>query len=103
MASCDYYVLQSIYEVINDKLEAIGTSLDELDLSVKIDELDVDLDNLESQLKIANKLKLLELVGTDIVSEENQKAIYEEIADELLSPTSFGVSAPGPIEQGDEF
>ncbi len=86
MASCDYYVLQDIYTTIDEKLQSIATTLDELDLSVKIDELDLDLDNLEAQLRIANKLKLLDSIGTDIMSEQDQINAYTDIMNELFVP-----------------
>lgn len=87
MASCDYYVLQSIYEAIDEKLGNIVSTIDELDLSVKIDELDLDLDNLEAQLRIANKLKLLDAIGTDIMTEQEQTAAYTALKNELFSPS----------------
>lgn len=85
MASCDYYVLQSIYETIDERLGSIASTIDELDLSVKIDELDLDLDNLEAQLKIANKLKLLDAIGTDIMTEQEQTAAYTALKNELFA------------------
>ena len=88
MASCDYYVLQSIYETIDERLGSIASTIDELDLSVKIDELDLDLDNLEAQLKIANKLKLLDAIGTDIMTEQEQTAAYTALKNELFAAES---------------
>ena len=85
MASCDYYVLQDIYESLDAKLDAIAENIDALDLDVKIDELDLDLDNLEAQLKIANKLKLLDSIGTDIMTEQEQTAAYTAIKQELFA------------------
>lgn len=90
MASCDYYVLQSIYETIDEKLGSIASTIDELDLNVKIDELDLDLDNLEAQLKIANKLKLLDAIGTDIMTEQEQTAAYTALKNELFAPSVSG-------------
>ena len=88
MASCDYYVLQSIYETIDERLGSIASTIDELDLSVKIDELDLDLDNLEAQLRIANKLKLLDAIGTDIMTEQEQTAAYTALKNELFAAES---------------
>lgn len=88
MASCDYYVLQSIYETIDERLGSIASTIDELNLSVKIDELDLDLDNLEAQLKIANKLKLLDAIGTDIMTEQEQTAAYTALKNELFAAES---------------
>lgn len=88
MASCDYYVLNDIYTAIDEKLTDIAEKIDELDLDVKIDELDIDLDNLETQLKIANKLKLLDSIGTDIMSEQDQAQAYSDLKDELFSSDS---------------
>lgn len=100
MASCDYYVLQDIYTTIDEKLQSIATTLDELDLSVKIDELDLDLDNLEAQLRIANKLKLLDSIGTDIMSEQDQTDAYTDIMNELFVP-SGGFEGGMSEEEGD--
>ena len=99
MTSCNYHLINDGFSSIESKLADIQESISTVEIQAKIEELDIDLDNLEKQLTIANKLKLLELVGTDIVSEENQQAIYEEIANELLGPTSFQVNAPGPMEE----
>lgn len=96
MASCDYYILQDIYESVDAKLDAIADNIDALDLDVKIDELDLDLDNLEAQLKIANKLKLLDSIGTDIMTEQEQTAAYTAIKEEL-----FSVEAAGEQNEGE--
>lgn len=88
MTSCNYHVLQSIYETTDQNLAAIAEKIDALDLDIKIDELDVDLDNLEAQLKIANKLKLLESIGIDIMTEEEQTAAYTAIKNELFAADS---------------
>lgn len=79
MASCDYYILQDLYESIDTKLGAIADTLDENDITVEIDKLDIDLDNLETQLTIANKLKFLDAVGVDIMTEADQTAAYTAI------------------------
>lgn len=99
MASCDYYVLQDLYEAIDTKLEAIASKIEEKEIDFSVDELDIDLDNLEAQLKIANKLKLLDSIGTNIMSEEAQQAAYSSLVNELFGPTSFGVSVPDPMEE----
>ena len=83
MTSCNYRVLNDIYNAI-EQLSAIPDKLDNLDISLKIDELDIDLDNLESQMKIANKLKLLEAIGTDVMTEQEQLAAYTAIKNELF-------------------
>lgn len=90
MASCDYYVLQDIYETIDTKLDTIASNIADNKFELNIDELDIDLDNIEKQLLIANKLALLDAVGVDIMTEEEQKAAYTEIADELFSVTIVG-------------
>ena len=90
MASCDYYVLQDIYETIDTKLDTIASNIADNKFELNIDELDIDLDNIEKQLTIANKLALLDAVGVDIMTEEEQKAAYTEIADELFSVTIVG-------------
>ena len=88
MTSCNYHVLNDLYEAIDAKLDTIAENLEELDIAVKIDELDVDLDNLEAQMKIANKLKLLEAIGTDIMTEQDQIAAYTAIKNELFAPAA---------------
>lgn len=95
MTSCNYHILNDLYNAIDTKLASIAETLDELDIAVKIDELDIDLDNLESQLKIANKLKLLESIGTDVMAEEDQIAAYKAIKDELF--------ADGPMASGGQM
>lgn len=83
MTSCNYRVLNDIYNAI-EQLSEIPDKLDNLDISLKIDELDIDLDNLEAQMKIANKLKLLEAIGTDVMTEQEQLAAYTAIKNELF-------------------
>ncbi len=84
MASCEYYLLQDLYDSIDTKLGAIAQKLDESDINVEIDKLDIDLDNLEAQLTIANKLKLLDAIGVDIMTEQEQAAAYTEIKEALF-------------------
>lgn len=99
MASCDYYVLNDIYEAINTQLGDIASKFDELDISLKIDELDVDLDNLETQLTIANKLKLLDAVGTNVMTEEDQIEAYNEIK-HILFPDAQDIIVGGGADAG---
>ena len=95
MSNCNYRVYNDIYQTLETNLADIASKLDELDLAVKIDELDVDLDNLETQLTIANKLKLLEAVGTDIMTEEDQLAAYNEIKTILFPNAATVVNGGG--------
>ncbi|MBO5476368.1 MAG: hypothetical protein J6A15_01275 [Clostridia bacterium] len=101
MTSCNYHVLNDIEGALETQLASIANKIDELDLDVKIDELDVDLDNLEAQLKIANKLKLLEAIGTDVMTEEDQNAAYTAIKNELFSSTSEAASGGDTDSSGD--
>lgn len=94
MTSCNYHVLNDLYDAIDTKLGTIAENLEELDIAVKIDELDVDLDNLEAQMKIANKLKLLEAIGTDIMTEQDQIAAYTAIKNELFVSSNEEVEQP---------
>ena len=94
MTSCNYHVLNDLYDAIDTKLSTIAENLEELDIAVKIDELDVDLDNLEAQMKIANKLKLLEAIGTDIMTEQDQIAAYTAIKNELFASSNEEVEEP---------
>ena len=73
------------FEAIEAKLEDIANSVSSVEIQAKIDELDIDLDNLEKQLLINNKLRLLELVGIDIMTEEEQTAAYQAIKEELFA------------------
>ena len=84
MASCEYYLLQDLYDSIDTKLGAIAQKLDDNNINVEIDKLDIDLDNLEAQLTIANKLKLLDAIGVDIMTEQEQTAAYTEIKEALF-------------------
>lgn len=84
MTSCNYHVLNDMEQALETQLSDIANKIEALDLNVKIDELDLDLDNLETQLKIANKLKILEAIGTDIMTEQEQLAAYTAIKAELF-------------------
>ena len=94
MASCEYYLLQDLYESIDTKLGAIAQKLDDNSINVEIDKLDIDLDNLEVQLTIANKLKLLDAIGVDIMTEQEQIAAYTAIKEVL-----FGSEEPEELEE----
>ena len=78
------------FEAIESKLDDIVNSVSSVEIQAKIDELDIDLDNLEKQLTISNKLKLLELVGIDVMTEEEQLAAYQDIKNELFAPSASG-------------
>lgn len=101
MTSCNYHLLNDLYQSVDAKLASIAETLDELDIAVKIDELDIDLDNLEAQLKIANKLKLLESIGTDIMTEEDQVAAYTAIKNELFAESVSTAGAGEDTVSGD--
>ena len=90
MSSCNYRLLNDLYTSVDTNLESIAEKLDNFDVSLKIDELDLDLDNLEKQLLINNKLRLLELVGIDIMTEEEQLAAYQDIKNEIFAPSASG-------------
>ena len=90
MSSCNYRLLNDLYTSVDTNLESIAEKLDAVDVSLKIDELDLDLDNLERQLLINNKLRLLELVGIDIMTEEEQKAAYQSIKNEIFASSVSG-------------
>ena len=87
MTSCNYHVLNDLYQAVDTKLDTIAGSLENLDVALQIEAIDIDLDNLELQLTLANKLKLLEAIGTDIMSEEEQIAAYTAIKEELFAPS----------------
>lgn len=88
------------FEAIESKLDDIANSVSSVEIQAKIDELDIDLDNLEKQLTISNKLKLLELVGIDVMTEEEQLAAYQDIKNELFAPSASGGQM---IEEEGEF
>ena len=90
MSSCSYHMINDGFEAIETKLAEIADSVSSVEIQAKIDELDIDLDNLEKQLTISNKLKLLELVGIDIMTEEEQTAAYQAIKQELFQLTASG-------------
>lgn len=90
MSSCNYRLLNDLYTSVDTNLESIAEKLDAVDVSLKIDELDLDLDNLERQLLINNKLRLLELVGIDVMTEEEQLAAYQDIKNEIFAPSASG-------------
>lgn len=102
MASCEYYLLQDLYESIDTKLGAIAQKMDDNNVNVEIDKLDIDLDNLEAQLTIANKLKLLDAIGVDIMTEQEQAAAYTEIKEALFgSAESAEPAEPAePVDDG---
>lgn len=97
MTSCNYRVLNDIYNTIEEELTAISEKIENLELNIDIAEIDVDLDNIERQLTLNNKLRLLELVGVDVMSEEEQLAAYKDIKNELFAPTASG----GTMEEED--
>lgn len=101
MTSCNYHILNDLYNTIDTKLGSIVENLEELDIAVKIDALDIDLDNLEAQIKIANKLKLLEAIGTDIMAEEDQIAAYTAIKNELFAESTSTAGAGEDTVSGD--
>lgn len=90
MSSCNYHMINDGFEAIESKLDDIANSVSSVEIQAKIDELDIDLDNLEKQLTISNKLKLLELVGIDVMTEEEQLAAYQDIKNELFAPSASG-------------
>lgn len=90
MSSCNYHMINDGFSAIESKLEEIANSVSSVEIQAKIEELDIDLDNLERQLLINNRLRLLELVGIDIMTEEEQKAAYEAIKNELFAPSVSG-------------
>ena len=105
MSGCNYNLLNDIYNAMDTDLTDIASKIDELDLSLKIDELDIDLDAITEQLEINNKLRLLELVGTNVMTEEDQLAAYNEIKTVLFPNSSvvFNYTTPTMEEEEGEF
>lgn len=120
MTSCNYRVLNDIYHTVEDQLADISQKIENIEVNVDIGEFDIDLDNIELQLEIANKLKFLELIGTDIMNEDDQISAYQAIMtqlfapsgssdpmveeeEELDGPTEFGVEGPSLTEEEGEF
>lgn len=100
MASCNYHLIDDGFSAIESKLADIEAAVSSVEIQAVIESLDVDLDNIEAQLIIANKLKLLELIGTDIMTEEEQADAYADIKDELFVP-SGSAGEPMNDEEGD--
>ena len=90
MSNCNYHAINDGFLAIENKLDALDTTISGLELQAKIDLLDIDLDNLEAQMKIANKLKLLEAIGIDVMTEQEQLAAYTAIKNELF-PANNGI------------
>ena len=101
MTSCNYHLINDGFSAIETKLQEIAESVSSVEIQAKIEELDVDLDNLEKQLSINNKLKFLELVGIDIMTEEEQKAEYEAIKDELFPSGPMATGGQMTEEEGE--
>ena len=76
MSSCNYHMLQDIYTDFDADLKEIASKIEEIKLTLDIDSIDIDLDEITEQLVINNKLRLLELVGTDVMSEDEQLDAY---------------------------
>lgn len=100
MTSCNYHLINDGFEAIADKLDNINNAVSSVEIEARIDALDVDLDNLELQLTINNKLRLLELVGVDIMTEEEQLQAYSDIKEILFAPTA-GFAEEMQNEEGD--
>lgn len=94
MSSCNYYLINDLYEAVDTDLKDISSKLEEMELSINVEDLDLDLDNIEKQLIINNKLRLLELIGIDIMTEEEQKSAYEAIKEELFPSESNEENEP---------
>ena len=76
MASCQYHLINDGFLAIESKLADIQDAISSVEIQASIESLNVDLDNIERQLIINNKLRLLELVGTDIMTEEEKNEAY---------------------------
>ena len=100
MASCNYTLLNDLYDAMDTDLKSIASKIDELDLDLKIDELDIDLDAITEQIEISNKLRLLELVGTNVMTEEDQLEAYNEIKHILFPDASDVISGGGEDASG---
>lgn len=99
MSSCNYRILQDIYTDFDADLKDIAAKIEAIDVNLNVDELDIDLDELTEQITISNKLKLLELVGTDVMTEEEQLAAYTAIKTKLFSSDGPHANAPDPMEE----
>lgn len=90
MSSCNYHMLQDMYTDFDADLKEIASKIEEIKLTLDIDSIDIDLDEITEQLVINNKLRLLELVGTDVMSEDEQLDAYRAIKSELFTPSASG-------------
>lgn len=94
--NCEYNLFNDWFGEFDGKLETIAENISDNKLELNIDELDIDLDAIEKQLTIANKLKLLESVGIDIMTEAEQKSAYEALKSELFDSASSGGEPTSP-------
>ena len=90
MSSCNYHMFQDMYTDFDADLKEIASKIEAIKLTLDVDAIDVDLDEITEQLIINNKLRLLELVGTDVMSEEEQLDAYRAIKSELFAPSASG-------------
>lgn len=90
MSSCNYHMLQDMYTDFDADLKEIASKIEAIKLTLDIESLDVDLDEITEQLIINNKLRLLELVGTDVMTEDEQLDAYRAIKSELFAPSASG-------------
>lgn len=95
MTSCNYHLINDGFEAIEGKLDNIADAVSTVEIQAKIEALDIDLDNLEKQLTINNKLRLLELVGIDIMTEQEQAEAYADIKAELFPASEENGSNTG--------
>lgn len=97
MANCTYHLINDFYNQNHEDMQLLAEKIEGINLTIDVDSLDIDLDNLEKQLTIMNKIKLLEAVGTDIMSEEDQISAYESLVNEVFY--SLSANADGMIEE----
>lgn len=80
--SCEYNLFNDWFAEFDDKLRTIADKI--TDNKLELNKIDADLVAIKKQLIILNKLKFLESVDVNIMSEDEKKSAYGAIQAELF-------------------
>ena len=80
--SCEYNLFNDWFAEFDDKLRTIADKI--ADNKLELNKIDADLVAIKKQLIILNKLKFLESVDVNIMSEDEKKSAYGVIQAELF-------------------
>ena len=75
-------IKKNLKQLVNDKLRTIADKI--ADNKLELNKIDADLVAIKKQLIILNKLKFLESVDVNIMSEDEKKSAYGAIQAELF-------------------